>query len=164
MADTDLLGDFNGQENNYSSEEFEKLDKPDQDEEVSSSFADQHAAPEEDRYEAGTDSSNLLNFGDDVTPQDPPKSEPLINFGSSSVAEPSAPPVTSFDNDMMSMRGVPEPTHVEETVYKEPAKEPSPHIPAPVAVSSRPPAGKHQDASAETTSIITVLHGSRSNH
>ncbi|XP_052106805.1 reticulon-1-A-like isoform X4 [Mytilus californianus] len=66
MADNDLLGDFQS-ENNYHPEDFEKVDKiPEQDEEISSSYVGEEA--EADRYDPGnTDPvdtfSDLVNLG-----------------------------------------------------------------------------------------------------
>lgn len=65
MADHDLLGDFNA-ENNYHSEDFETVDKiPEQDEEITSSYVGEEA--EADRYESGHDPvdqlTDLINIG-----------------------------------------------------------------------------------------------------
>ena len=63
MAEKDLLGDFNAENQ---PEDFEKVDKfPDQDEEISSSYVGEEA--EADRYEPVNDSadtlSDLINIG-----------------------------------------------------------------------------------------------------
>lgn len=95
MAD-DLLGDFHS-DNNFQSEEFEKVDKiPEQDEEISSSILGEEA--EADRYGSGIrdtvdQTSDLLNMGSNLPTfaQNDPFSVPPA---------PTAPP--KEDRDLMS--------------------------------------------------------------
>ncbi|XP_071159052.1 reticulon-1-A-like isoform X1 [Mytilus edulis] len=105
MADNDLLGDFQS-ENNYHQEDFEKVEKiPEQDEEISSSYVGEEA--EADRYDPGPVNTDPVdNFND------------LVNLGSAGQSafatndpfsyqpqEPTAPPkevdqlMSAFENE-----------------------------------------------------------------
>ena len=105
MADNDLLGDFQS-DNNYHQEDFEKVEKiPEQDEEISSSYVGEEA--EADRYDPGPVNTDPVdNFND------------LVNLGSAGQSafatndpfsyqpqEPTAPPkevdqlMSAFENE-----------------------------------------------------------------
>ncbi|XP_060068449.1 reticulon-1-A-like isoform X1 [Ylistrum balloti] len=106
----DLLGDFPRNSEQGYSDDFEKVDKiPEQDEAITTtSFTGEEA--EEDRYESGTSEANasspLLNFDDDLTPQEPHTREPLIIFGSQSgPPEPTAPPAPPTGSEFTSGMG-----------------------------------------------------------
>ncbi|XP_021361781.1 reticulon-1-A-like isoform X2 [Mizuhopecten yessoensis] len=101
MADS--IGDMQRNSEHAYADDFERVDKvPEQDEAITTtSFTGEEA--EEDRYESGTTSeanatSPLLNFDDDLTPQEPHTREPLISFGSQpGLAEPTAPPAPTSE-------------------------------------------------------------------
>ena len=100
MAEHDLLGDFNAENQ---PEDFEKVDKfPDQDEEISSSYVGEEA--EADRYDPVNDSvdtlSDLINIGSSGQSAFA-NNEPFHSYES---PEPTAPPkevdlVTAFEKD-----------------------------------------------------------------
>ncbi|XP_076100486.1 reticulon-1-A-like isoform X2 [Mytilus galloprovincialis] len=105
MADNDLLGDFQS-ENNYHQEDFEKVEKiPEQDEEISSSYVGEEA--EADRYDPGPVNTDPVDNLND-----------LVNLGSAGQSafatndpfsyqpqEPTAPPkevdqlMSAFENE-----------------------------------------------------------------
>lgn len=101
MADHDLLGDFNAENQ---PEDFEKVDKfPDQDEEISSSYVGEEA--EADRYEPGNDPvdklSDLINIGSSGQSAFA-NNDPFTSYES---PEPTAPPkevgdlMSTFEKD-----------------------------------------------------------------
>ncbi|XP_069117331.1 reticulon-1-A-like isoform X2 [Argopecten irradians] len=139
----DLLGDFQPIQEQGNNDDFEKVDKiPEQDEAITTtSFTGEEA--EEDRYESGTSEANasspLVNFDDDLTPQDSHTREPLISFGSQSgPPEPTAPPAPT--SDFTSGMGETNRGFEYEVEAESPFMKPEPKVTSEPVSISKPPA------------------------
>ncbi|CAG2250260.1 Reticulon-1-A,Reticulon-3-B,Reticulon-1-B,Reticulon-2,Reticulon-4,Reticulon-1,Reticulon-3-A,Reticulon-3 [Mytilus edulis] len=153
MADNDLLGDFQS-DNNYHQEDFEKVEKiPEQDEEISSSYVGEEA--EADRYDPGPVNTDPVdNFND------------LVNLGSAGQSafatndpfsyqpqEPTAPPkevdqlMSAFENE-----------NTESETKIEPQQE-VPKLPKTESVkqSTSPPADDEEDTYFASDHKVTTI-------